>query len=313
MSENLFTADNAAINPEVPFIQLEHPILDTAFRKRIPSDKAGFHYLDFVESSERGQNGEIQLGLQMQKYEVVTSLKEEGIELTDNDLESYKKFGIDVDTLSYSKLIEETVNDRVNELTVIYNRLGWKNRQNNLTKRQRNYEKYFSNWFGPLVEYVNDHADLTRKVWLYNSLIGVTSRRGTGNFIIAGRIIGEYFADSPQFIFKDPAATKLGEIKGLGFYEFGNLGYTSKIFIDPYMDDYGIILGRTARESEPCVGFFEYVRTITSSKNNGITEYVISSQDSIDVIPDETKASVNYYSFFVQIGNKPWWKKLLKL
>jgi len=288
-------------------VEIQHPLLNTAWREKINASFASITYLDFVYLDSEKTSDELEdghIGISPKKITVVTDTRNIMCEAKVSQLESV---GLDVTTLLQSKQIESLTNQTTSDLAKTYESLGESRRKKERSKIQTFYETYI----GKLPVYASTPDDLIRKCTLYSNLIAVNSRRGSADFIIAGSIIGQYFADSPSFIFSSNPHTKF---LGSAIYEFGQVGGV-KIFINSQMDNYKIVLGRNTRKGDIGVGFFEasHAFDIVQLPDMETTKFVLRSDDAIVVIPDEDKANVNYYSFIVKIAKRPFWKRWLKL
>ena len=291
--------------PTQAFVEIEHPLLNTTWKEKLGSHTAKITFLDFVQMKSEKSDEPVQLGLAPQKMVIETATRNIASEV--NVTEFKETTGLDATGLILGKHIESLTNETTTNLSKIYESLGELRRKKHLTKLQTFYEKYI----GKLPVYALTPDDLLRKCALYGNLIAVNSRRGSADFIIAGNIIGQYFGDNPAFVYSN---AQNSYFLGSPIYEFGQIN-GMKVFINSQMDNHKIVLGRNTRKGDLGVGFFESGRVfdIVQLPDQEKAKYVLRSDDAIAVIPDEAKASANYYSFNIKIAKRPFWKKWLRL
>jgi hypothetical protein len=149
---------------------------------------------------------------------------------------------------------------------------------------------------------------------LFSNWIGVQSRRGIGNFVVVGSRVGSYIQDVARFEFSND---RVGLINGGEIRYVGNVG-NLKVFVNPYLKytDLSVIVGGTTSEGEAGVFFGEYDRRamkldVWSPLDFAPqTKYRLMDRVVIDSVSDESHK--NYYKTDLIIGNKPFWRKLIR-
>jgi hypothetical protein len=208
-----------------------------------------------------------------------------------------------------SVLLSEDEMNRENVLYKKYEELSELSRNSLLTEWQKKVKKWF-NQYKP-VRYVLTGEDVMRQIMLHANYIAVRCRRGQGNFAIVSAEILCLLEDTPAFTYKQRTS-----IISMGLPVFELVGSFNGIDIfrncKAKFNDRNIIVGRTTRNNESGVYFASTGRELMEMADSMTLKTKIAIDSRIEAA-DTVNADKNFTVFEIEIGKKPWWKKLFKL
>jgi len=296
---------------EILFPFSESEFLNTAFRVKMNAPHGILTYLEMVDQGP-DKEGFGQLALEARKKQTeVNNYQVEAIVDKQNAEALRKDFNINIDQQNYSVIKNEADQNIQKLLFDLYSKLGKKSQIAKLTK----WQKFLMQKFGmKFPTYVKNEREVVNKLVLFSNWIGVQSRRGIGNFVVVGSQVGSYIQDDARFEFSND---RVGLINGGEIRYIGNVG-NLKVFVNPYLKytDLSVIVGGTTSEGEAGVFFGEYDRRamkldVWSPLDFAPqTKYRLMDRVVIDSVSDESHK--NYYKTDLIIGNKPFWRKLIR-
>jgi hypothetical protein len=291
----------------------ESDFLQTACIKHSENPMGEILYLDMVgfDHEKKLQPGEIQ-EVSLRKFSKVFSLEPYQVQAEIDPIMSKQVedlHGISMKEQMISVLLNEDQMSREKMLYKKYVELAEKSRGSLLTPWQKKVSKYFKRL--TFHRYVLTGEDIMRQIILHANMIGVKSRRGQGNFVVVAAEVLAMLEDSPAFTWK-PSNSSIS----LGIPTFEEVGhfYGIRVFRNAMarFNDRSIIVGRVTKNNEAGVYMVQGKRECIEMQDTMTLKTKICIRSRMSAV-DTINADTNFQAFEIEIGKKPWWKKLFKL
>jgi len=226
--------------------------------------------------------------------------------------EMNEKFGVDINSMTRTVLVDEISGNLNKDLYERYRTLGERSKDLLYTKWQRTLLKYFKNL--KITNYIEDNPSGSRiviaKILRGSNMIATRSRRGPAKFIVCSSGIASIIQDSSGFVFNNTGSIvpggnvqKVGEIAGIS------------VFVNPHLkfNDGLVTLGRKTMDNDPGVHFGfknpKYSSVVSSETLETINRLDIKTA----IVETGLYPENSYINLDFTIGKKPLWKKILKI
>jgi hypothetical protein len=212
--------------------------------------------------------------------------------------------GLDMSKMMVSTLLSE---DTVHREKILYNKYVELSNQSSdlfVNKWQKRVQGLFKKLQFP--HYVNSGDEMYKKIMMHCRMIESRSSLGPGSFVMLPGELLSILEESPNFMY-----LMNGEVKNSMFNEVGSINGV-KVFTNMYSKGTTVIVGRESKNQQPGTYFIHYDRELLQMENQISMKHETEIRSRYCVV-DTTDAHLNYASFEVKIGEKPWWKKIFKL
>lgn len=212
--------------------------------------------------------------------------------------------GLDMSKMMVSTLLSE---DTVHREKILYNKYAELSNQSSdlfVTKWQKRVQGLFKKLQFP--HYVNSGDEMYKKIMMHCRMIESRSSLGPGNFVMLPGELLSILEESPNFMY-----LMSGEVKNSMFNEVGSINGV-KVFTNMYSKGMTVIVGRETKDQQPGTYFIHQDRELLQMENQISMKHETEIRSRYCVV-DTTDAHLNYASFEVKIGEKPWWRKMFRL
>lgn len=257
------------------------------------------------------------VGIKPKIAEVKLNKLKSSLNLTNENLENFTKFGVNGEEHSNSILLIEIESTKTKLLFDNYFKLGKENFESKYTRLQKLVKRIFKNY--ELIYYLNGNKldtlvinrKLVSKILNLSNSIAITSKMGAGNFLVTTGQIASILQDDPAFTFTPN--NKIIINNGSEIYQVGKIG-NIKVFVNPYLnfDDNTVVIGNLTGQFDFNGTFLleEIIPLIKTTKTDSGKNFQAETLYTIFNSPD---AKYRYETVKFSLKKRPTWKKILNL
>ena len=297
------------ISPPITLPPIEEtPFLKTSLIMKVDRTEGVLNYLAMDHHTnpdhDSSEIGKVSMALLNKVY---TTQLHRVKSVTDSHMSSTLQslHGLDMNQLMVSTLLSE---DTIHREKNLYNKYAELSKQSSdlfVTKWQKRVQSLFKKLQFP--HYVNSGDEMCKKIMMHCHMIGTRSSLGPGNFVMLPGELLSILEESPNFTY-----LMNGEVKNSMIKEVGSINGV-KVFTNTHsFNGTTVIVGKETKDQQPGTYFIHYDRELLQMENQISMKHETEIRSRYCVV-DTTDAHLNYASFEVEIGEKPWWRKLFRL